>query len=69
MRFLIEKAAMVFVQWSKWRASMVLNGFISKNENPDELAVKKICLQGLSKDGFPVMIVKAHKHVPSKDQP
>ncbi|KAE8076375.1 hypothetical protein FH972_015031 [Carpinus fangiana] len=73
MRFLIarsmdpDKAAKMFAQWLKWRAAMVPNGFISESEIPDELEPRKIYLQGLSKDGYPVMIVKASKHFPSKD--
>lgn len=46
---------------------MVPNGFISESEIQDELEPRKIYLQGLSKDGYPVMIVKASKHFPSKD--
>ncbi|KAJ7954349.1 CRAL-TRIO domain-containing protein [Quillaja saponaria] len=74
MRFLIarsmnpEKAAKMFVEWKKWRAAMVPNGFISESEVPDELETRKIYLQGLSKDKCPVLIVKASKHFPSKDQ-
>ncbi|PON81816.1 CRAL-TRIO lipid binding domain containing protein [Trema orientale] len=74
MRFLIarsmdpDKAAKMFVQWQKWRASLVPNGFISDSEVPDELAAKKIYLQGLSTKGYPVMIVKGCNHFPSKDQ-
>ncbi|KAL5763124.1 hypothetical protein ACOSP7_019388 [Xanthoceras sorbifolium] len=74
MRFLIartmdpEKAAKMFVQWQKWRAAMVPNGFISESEIPDELMPRKLFLQGLSKDGFAVLLVKACKHFPSKDQ-
>ncbi|KAM6567625.1 hypothetical protein CsatA_026753 [Cannabis sativa] len=74
MRFLIarsmdpDKAANMFVQWQKWRASLVPNGFISDSEVADELAAKKIYLQSLSNKGFPVMIVKGSKHFPSKDQ-
>lgn len=73
-RFLIarsmdpDKAAKMFVQWLKWRAAMVPNGFISGSEVQDELEPRKIYLQSLSKDGYPVMIVKASKHFPSKDQ-
>lgn len=72
MRFLIarsmdpEKAAKMFVQWQKWRTTMVPNGFIAESEIPDELGPKKIFLQGLSKDGFPVLVVVARKHFPSK---
>lgn len=73
MRFLIarsmdqDKAAKMFVQWLNWRASMVPNGFISESEIQDELEPRKIYLQGLSKDRYPVMVVKASKHFPSKD--
>ncbi|KAI9074993.1 hypothetical protein K1719_043043 [Acacia pycnantha] len=74
MRFLIarsmdpDKAAKMFVQWQKWRAKMVPNGFISESEVPDELEARKIFLQGLSKDTYPVFVVQARKHFPTKDQ-
>lgn len=74
MRFLIArsmdpvKAAKMFVQWQQWRAAFVPSGSISESEVPDELEPRKIYLQDLSKDGYPVMIVKACKHYPSKDQ-
>ncbi|XP_061371849.1 CRAL-TRIO domain-containing protein YKL091C [Gastrolobium bilobum] len=74
MRFLIarsmehDKAAKMFVQWQKWRATMVPNGFISDSEVPDELETRKIFLQGLSQNKYPVLIVLACRHFPSKDQ-
>ncbi|KAI4313684.1 hypothetical protein L6164_026643 [Bauhinia variegata] len=74
LRFLIarsmdpEKAAKMFVQWQKWRVTMVPSGFISESEVPDELEAKKVFLQGLSKNKYPVVIVKACKHFPPKDQ-
>ena len=73
-RFLIarsmdpDKATKMFVQWQKWRASMVPNGFISESEVLDELEGKKVFLQGLSKDIHPVVIVQLRKHFPRKDQ-
>ncbi|KAK7848273.1 CRAL-TRIO domain-containing protein YKL091C [Quercus suber] len=73
MRFLIarsmdqDKAAKMFVQWQNWRAAIAPNGAISESEIQDELEPRKIYLQGLSKDKYPVMIVKASKHFPSKD--
>ncbi|CAN1297346.1 Sec14 cytosolic factor [Linum perenne] len=73
-RFLIarsmntDKAAEMFVQWQKWRESFVPNGFISDSEVPDELAAKKIYLQGVSREGCPVLVVAVSKHYPSKDQ-
>lgn len=74
MRFLIarsmdpEKAAKMFVQWRKWRTSLAPSGFIPDSEVPDELQAKKIYLQGLSKKGLPIMLVKGSKHYISKDQ-
>ncbi|GER37188.1 Sec14p-like phosphatidylinositol transfer family protein [Striga asiatica] len=75
MRFLIarslntEKAANMFVQWQKWRASFVPLGCIPDSEVEDELSGEKIYLQGLSTKGTSVVIIKAWKHYPSKDQP
>ncbi|XP_023513874.1 SEC14 cytosolic factor isoform X2 [Cucurbita pepo subsp. pepo] len=74
MRFLIarsmdvEKAAKMFVQWQKWRDTMVPNGRIDESEIEDELEARKIYLQGLSQNGHSVMIVKGSKHFPAKDQ-
>lgn len=73
MRFLIarsmdtDKASKMFVQWLKWRSSLVPNGFVVESEVPDQLEARKIFLQGLSKTGYPVMIVQACKHYPPKD--
>lgn len=74
MRFLIarsmdpEKAAKMFVQWQKWRSTFVPLGFIPDSEVPDELEAKKIYLQGLSKKGIPILLVKGSKHYSAKDQ-
>ncbi|XP_002533195.2 CRAL-TRIO domain-containing protein YKL091C [Ricinus communis] len=73
MRFLIarsmdpEKAAKMFIQWQKWRATFVPNGFISESEIQDELESRKAFLQGLSIEGYPVFLVKLKLHFPSKD--
>lgn len=73
MRFLIarsmdpEKAAKMFVQWQKWRTAFVPNGFIADSEVQDELETRKIYLQGPTKEGHPLLVVKASKHFPSKD--
>lgn len=63
-----DKAAKMFVQWQKWRSDFVPLGFIADSQVPDELEDRKIYLQGLSKGKYPVAIVKASKHFPSKDQ-
>ncbi|PPS10577.1 hypothetical protein GOBAR_AA10067 [Gossypium barbadense] len=73
MRFLIarsmdtDKASKMFVQWLKWRSSLVPNGCVVESEVPDQLEARKVFLQGLSKTGYPVMIVQACKHYPPKD--
>lgn len=63
-----DKAAKMFVQWQKWRSDFVPLGFIPDSQVPDELEDRKVYLQGLSKGKYPVVIVKASKHFPSKDQ-
>ncbi|NP_001355660.1 SEC14 cytosolic factor-like [Solanum lycopersicum] len=74
MRFLIarsmnpEKAAKMFCQWKKWRAEMVPLGYITDSEVADEAVAEKVYLQGLSKNGYPVSIIKLSKHFPSKYQ-
>ncbi|XP_050947385.1 phosphatidylinositol/phosphatidylcholine transfer protein SFH13 isoform X2 [Cucumis melo] len=74
MRFLIarsmdvEKAAKMFVQWQKWRDTMVSNGRIDESEIEDELGTRKMFLQGLSKNGHAVLFLKGSKHFPAKDQ-
>ncbi|CAM8979134.1 unnamed protein product [Rhodiola kirilowii] len=73
MRFLIarsmdtEKAAKMFVQWFNWRQSFVPLGFVDELEVADELEQRKVCLQGLTKSGYPLMIVIGGKHSPPKD--
>ncbi|EFH66596.1 predicted protein [Arabidopsis lyrata subsp. lyrata] len=75
MRFLVatrsmdpDKAAKMFVDWQKWRASMVPPTGIPELEVKDELEFRKICLQGPTKSGHPLMLVITSKHFPSKDQ-
>uniref|UniRef100_A0A2P2JZ53 CRAL-TRIO domain-containing protein YKL091C n=1 Tax=Rhizophora mucronata TaxID=61149 RepID=A0A2P2JZ53_RHIMU len=73
LRFLIarsmdpEKAAKMFAKWQKWRAAFVPTGLIPESEVQDELGTRKAYLQDLSKEGYPLLIVKASKHFPAKD--
>ncbi|KAI3865146.1 hypothetical protein MKX03_029233 [Papaver bracteatum] len=70
----IENAAKMFGkhkigQKDQKQEFLVPLGFIPDSEVPDELGDKKIYLQGLSRIGqHPVMVVKANKHFPCKDQ-
>lgn len=74
MRFLnskgmdAEKAAKMFVQWEKWRREFVPLGYIPDSEVQEELEHRKIYLQGLSKQGHPIMLSKACNHKTSKDR-
>ncbi|KAH0866210.1 hypothetical protein HID58_083421 [Brassica napus] len=75
MRFLIarsmnpNKAAKMFVDWQKWRASMIPPpGCIPDSEVKDELETRKMFLQGPTKSGQPLVVCKVSKHFPSKDQ-
>ncbi|CAH8382431.1 unnamed protein product [Eruca vesicaria subsp. sativa] len=75
MRFLIarsmnpDKAAKMFVDWQKWRASMIPpSGFIPDSEVKDELEFRKIFLQGPTKSGQPLVVCKVSNHFPAKDQ-
>uniref|UniRef100_A0A1J3DDK0 CRAL-TRIO domain-containing protein n=1 Tax=Noccaea caerulescens TaxID=107243 RepID=A0A1J3DDK0_NOCCA len=75
MRFLVarsmnpDKAAKMFVEWQKWRASMVPpSGFIPDSEVKVELESGKIFLHGPTKSGHPLLLINGSKHFPSKDQ-
>ncbi|EYU30140.1 hypothetical protein ABFS82_05G047500 [Erythranthe guttata] len=74
MRFLIarsldkDKAAKMFVQWQKWRSDFVPRNCILDSEVEDELSAEKVYLQGLSRKGHPVVLVKGNKHISGNDQ-
>lgn len=73
MRFLVarsmnpDKAAKMFVDCQKWRASMVPPNGIPDSEVRDELEFGKICLQGPTKSGHPLVLVLCSKHFPAKN--
>uniref|UniRef100_A0A7N0TFF0 CRAL-TRIO domain-containing protein n=1 Tax=Kalanchoe fedtschenkoi TaxID=63787 RepID=A0A7N0TFF0_KALFE len=73
MRFLVarymdaDQAGDMFVKWIKWRKSFVPSNNIDDSEVIDQLEQRKVYLQGLSKNGHPVTVVRACNHVPSKD--
>ncbi|KAG2297937.1 hypothetical protein Bca52824_034409 [Brassica carinata] len=73
MRFLVarsmnpDKAAKMFVDWQKWRASMVPPNGIPDSEVKDELDFKRIYLQGLTISGQPLVLCQVSKHFPAED--
>ena len=69
MRFLIarnldlQKASEMFVQHCKWRDEFVSKGFIVESQIPNQLAAEKTFIQGLDRNGRPLMIVVGCKHL------
>ncbi|PIA32848.1 hypothetical protein AQUCO_04300048v1 [Aquilegia coerulea] len=62
----VEKASAMFLKYLKWRRTFIPNGSISESEIPNELAQKKVFLQGHDKEGRPVEVVFGAKHFPNK---
>ncbi len=53
----------MFLEHRRWRASF---GWVQGPENvPVQLAQRKVCMQGLCKDGLPFVIVVANSHLPT----
>ncbi|XAR48250.1 hypothetical protein NMG60_11031005 [Bertholletia excelsa] len=62
----IEKASVMLLKYLKWRQEFVPNGSISPSEIPNELAQKKLFMQGVDKTGRPIVVGFGGKHYPSK---
>ncbi|KAH7286086.1 hypothetical protein KP509_33G057800 [Ceratopteris richardii] len=60
----VDKAAKMFVQSHRWRASFVPQGYIPIDHITSELNANKCALQGSSKEGYPLVIGLAAKHYP-----
>jgi hypothetical protein len=69
MRFLIarnldlQKASEMFAQHCKWRDEFVPKGFIVESQIPNQLGAEKTFIQGLDRNGRPLMIVVGCKHL------
>lgn len=53
----IGKASAMFLKYLKWKKEAVPNGFISRAEVLNELAEKKVFMQGFGKKGQPIGVV------------
>ncbi|KAF8378066.1 hypothetical protein HHK36_029400 [Tetracentron sinense] len=62
----VEKASGLFLKYLKWRRAFVPDGSISVSEIPNELAQKKMFLQGLNKKGQPIAVVFGARHFHTK---
>ncbi|KAJ0974603.1 hypothetical protein J5N97_016568 [Dioscorea zingiberensis] len=62
----LEKASNLFLKYLKWRKEAIPKGFISESEVQNDIAQKKMFMQGFDKRGCPIGIVLAGKHYYSK---
>eukprot|EP00244_Chara_vulgaris_P011738 TRINITY_DN5924_c1_g1_i1.p1 TRINITY_DN5924_c1_g1~~TRINITY_DN5924_c1_g1_i1.p1 ORF type:complete len:359 (-),score=61.19 TRINITY_DN5924_c1_g1_i1:25-1101(-) len=61
-----DKAAIMWCNFVKWRATFVPLGHIPESKCQNELVQKKTCLQGWDKQGRPLVVVQLAKHKASK---
>ncbi|XVE66078.1 hypothetical protein DITRI_Ditri08aG0052300 [Diplodiscus trichospermus] len=62
----IEKASTMFLKYLSWRRTFVPKGFISESEISSQLAHNKLFMQGLDKQGRPVVVTFGGRHKPTK---
>ena len=62
----IEKASDMFLKYVRWRDSFVPKGSISVSEVPNELAQNKFFMQGLDRNGRPIVVVYGGRHKQAK---
>ncbi|XP_047332315.1 phosphatidylinositol transfer protein 3-like [Impatiens glandulifera] len=62
----IEKGCGLFLKYLNWRRKFLPNGYISPAEISNDLAQKKLFMQGLDKTGRPIVVVFGGKHRPDK---
>ncbi|KAG9446511.1 hypothetical protein H6P81_012639 [Aristolochia fimbriata] len=58
----IEKASNMFLKYLKWRRAALPNGSMSDLEIPNQLAEKKMFMQGIDKKGRRIGVVFGAKH-------
>ncbi|KAF5180352.1 Phosphatidylinositol transfer protein, partial [Thalictrum thalictroides] len=61
----VEKASDSFLKYLTWRNTFVPNGSISESEIQNQLALKKLFLQGFDKKGRPIAVVFQGRDVPT----
>ncbi|XWS68731.1 hypothetical protein CRYUN_Cryun04dG0116800 [Craigia yunnanensis] len=62
----IEKASTMFLKYLSWKRTFVPNGFISESEISTQLPHNKLCMQGLDKQGRPIVVAFGGRHKPTK---
>ncbi|EOX99604.1 Sec14p-like phosphatidylinositol transfer family protein isoform 1 [Theobroma cacao] len=61
----IEKASTMFLNYISWMRTFVPKGFISESEISSQLAHDKLCMQGLDKQGRPIVVAFGGRHKPT----
>ncbi|KAF5190315.1 Cral-trio domain-containing protein [Thalictrum thalictroides] len=64
----VEKASDSFLKYLTWRNTFVPNGSISESEIQNQLAFKKLFLQGFDKKGRPLAVVFQGRNVPTNGE-
>ncbi|XVF66743.1 hypothetical protein PTKIN_Ptkin10aG0062100 [Pterospermum kingtungense] len=62
----IEKASTMFLKYLSWRRTFMPRGFISESEISTQLPHNKLFMQGLDKQGRPIVVAFGGRHKPSK---
>ncbi|KAM7273356.1 hypothetical protein ACFE04_028020 [Oxalis oulophora] len=62
----VQKGSTMFLKYLKWRRSSVPNGFISESDVQNEIAQKKMFMQGFDKKGRPIALQLGAKHFQNK---
>ncbi|PON91770.1 CRAL-TRIO lipid binding domain containing protein [Trema orientale] len=58
----IDKASNMFLNYLNWRHSFVPTGSISASQIPHEIAQNKFFMQGVDRNGRPIILVYAGRH-------
>ncbi|KAJ6832151.1 phosphatidylinositol/phosphatidylcholine transfer protein SFH2-like [Iris pallida] len=64
----IDKASDMFLKYLKWKREIVPNGFVSDAEVKNELAQKKMFMQGFDKKGRPIAVAFIAKYCYAKGE-
>ncbi|KAK8622415.1 hypothetical protein V6N13_117332 [Hibiscus sabdariffa] len=62
----IEKATAMFLKYLSWRRTFLPKGIVSESEISGQLADNKLCMQGVDKQGRPVVVAFGGRHKPTK---
>nr|KJB12430.1 hypothetical protein B456_002G021200 [Gossypium raimondii] len=62
----IEKANTMLLKYLSWRRTFLPKGFVSESEISNQLADNKLCMQGVDKQGRPIVVAFGGRHKPTK---